>query len=175
MLVTVTMTMMVSKMSVTIVPKSQIMSRQTVMVCACAHFMLYLWCQKALYFAVQRERTIALFTGDGTGDACENDCDGDGVVDSEDTAPCNKFLTKDSLDQFMVVKLSNPVESQADWVVQKSGTYVVQTKSSDPELLLGKCCTVCLVCVCMPNLHCLISHAVSSAFTRFPCLLIIRV
>lgn len=70
-------------------------------------------------------------------------------MDSEDTAPCNRFLTKDSLGQFMVVKLSNPAERQADWVVQKSGTYVVQKKSSDPELLLGKCCTVCLVRVCM--------------------------
>lgn len=80
---------------------------------------------------------IALFTGNGIGDACENDCDGDGVPDSEDTAPCNRFLTRDSLDQFMVVKLSNPAATQADWVVRKSGTYVLQKKSSDPELLLG--------------------------------------
>lgn len=80
---------------------------------------------------------ILLCTGNGIGDACENDCDGDGVPDGEDTAPCNRFITKDSLDQFMVVKLSNPAERQADWVVQKSGSYVVQRKSSDPELLLG--------------------------------------
>ena len=75
--------------------------------------------------------------GNNIGDACENDCDGDGVPDSEDTAPCNRFITKDSLDQFMAVELSNPAESQANWVVQKSGSYVVQRKSSDPELLLG--------------------------------------
>ena len=87
---------------------------------------------------------LLLCTGNGIGDACENDCDGDGVPDSEDTAPCNRFITKDSLDQFMAVELSNPAESQANWVVQKSGSYVVQRKSSDPELLLG-----------MKALHCL--------------------
>lgn len=85
-----------------------------------------------------------LCTGNGIGDACENDCDGDGVLDGEDTAPCNRFITKDSLDQFMTVELSNPAERQADWVVQKSGSYVVQRKSSDPELLLGMEALYCL-------------------------------
>lgn len=88
---------------------------------------------------------IALLAGNGIGDACENDCDGDGVLDSEDSAPCNRFLTKDSLEQFMAVKLSNPVQKEADWVVQNSGTYIVQKKSSDPELLLGECCSVCVL------------------------------
>lgn len=67
---------------------------------------------------------IALFTGDGIGDACENDCDDGGVMDIEDAAPCNQFLMKTSLDQFMVVKLSDPEERLADWVVQKSDAYM---------------------------------------------------
>ena len=93
-------------------------------------------------------RVCTVFTGNGIGDACENDCDGDGVLDSVDAAPCNRFLTKDNLQQYMVVKLSNPVQKEADWVVQRSGTYVVQKKSSDPELLLGKCSSaVCVLCM----------------------------
>ena len=124
-------------------------------------------------------RVMALFTlctGNGIGDACEDDCDGDGILDSVDAAPCNRFLTKDSLEQFMSVKLSNPVQKEADWVVQKSGTHVVQKASSDPELLVGKFCTVC-ICTCMlsPALCChgSLTHIYCYPPTRSPCLLII--
>ena len=32
--------------------------------------------------------------GDGVGDACQDDCDGDSIMDSEDVCPCNGAVSK---------------------------------------------------------------------------------
>jgi len=79
---------------------------------------------------------------DGTGDVCENDFDGDGVVDAEDACPNNKEIKKANFNNYKTVKLSDNQasgsEKYAEWKVTSNGSEITQMVDNFPEMLIGK-------------------------------------
>ena len=79
---------------------------------------------------------------DGTGDVCENDFDGDGVVDAEDACPNNKEIKKANFNNYKTVKLSDNQasgsEKYAEWKVTSNGSEITQLVDNFPEMLIGK-------------------------------------
>jgi len=82
------------------------------------------------------------FSGDGTGDACEGDCDADGVADNKDACPCNKQIRKSNFNNFKTIPLSNNqaarFEQHAQWKVTDNGSEITQVVDNQPALLIGK-------------------------------------
>ena len=54
--------------------------------------------------------------GDGVGDACQNDEDGDGVIDSSDACPKNSGVTATDFSQFQLIYFAGTV-SGIEWVI----------------------------------------------------------
>jgi len=79
---------------------------------------------------------------DGTGDACENDFDVDGVVDAEDACPYNKEIKQANFNNYKTVKLSDnqpsKSEKHAEWKVIGNGSEITQLVDNFPEMLIGK-------------------------------------
>ena len=79
---------------------------------------------------------------DGTGDACENDFDADGIVDTEDACPYNKEIKIANFNSYKTVKLSNNqaarTEKHAQWKVTGNGSEITQLVDNQPEILIGK-------------------------------------
>lgn len=71
-----------------------------------------------------------LFTGDGYGDACVDDMDGDGYLDAEDVCPEHKDIHSTDFRSFQTILLDPVGDSQIDpeWLilnqVYKSSTTV---------------------------------------------------
>ena len=65
-----------------------------------------------------------LYLGDGVGDACQNDEDGDGVIDSSDACPKNSGVTATDFSQFQLIYLIGTV-SGIEWVIlNQVKTYI---------------------------------------------------
>ena len=63
-------------------------------------------------------KTIAIGAkdNDGTGDACKNDCDGDGVKNNVDVCPCNSDSSKPAFGDLKI----------ANWISNSDPLYHVQ-------------------------------------------------
>ena len=83
-----------------------------------------------------------LLSDDGTGDACEGDCDADGVADAKDACPCNNQIRKSNFNNFKTIPLSNNeaarFELHAEWKVTDNGSEITQAVDNQPALLIGK-------------------------------------
>jgi syndecan 4 len=77
--------------------------------------------------------------GNGIGDACQDDHDGDGELDSNDNCPNNSNIWKTDFTTYQTVVLDPEGDSQVDphWVIYNKGAEIVQTQNSDPGLAVG--------------------------------------
>lgn len=78
--------------------------------------------------------------GNGRGDACEHDLDGDGVDDPIDVCPENNEVFMTDFRAYQTVVLDPEGDSQIDpnWVILNQGAEIVQTMNSDPGLAVGQ-------------------------------------
>ena len=78
-------------------------------------------------------------TGNGRGDACDHDNDGDGYPDVEDVCPDNSQIFRTDFRAYQTVVLDPEGESQIDpnWIILNEGAEIVQTMNSDPGLAIG--------------------------------------
>ena len=76
---------------------------------------------------------------DGKGDACDDDWDGDGILDRFDVCPDNKKIYKTDFRTYQTVALDPEGESQIDplWIILDEGAEIYQTLNSDPGLAVG--------------------------------------
>merc|ERR1719154_1019897 len=81
-------------------------------------------------------RMRALANNNGVGDVCENDCDGDSVMDDEDACPCNNDIVRTDFRGLMPVPLTT--SSNAVWEFRDEGKEIVQKVNSEPEVAVGK-------------------------------------
>ena len=83
---------------------------------------------------------ISFSSGNGKGDACELDEDGDGIPNILDNCPNNSMIYATDFRSFRSVILDPEGESQADphWVVLANGSEITQTLNSDPGLVVGQ-------------------------------------
>ena len=82
----------------------------------------------------------SIFTiDDGKGDACDDDWDGDGVLDRFDVCPDNKKIYKTDFRTYQTIALDPEGESQIDplWIILNEGADIYQTLNSDPGLAVG--------------------------------------
>ena len=77
--------------------------------------------------------------GDGKGDICEDDTDGDDIVDFMDNCPNNSKIYATDFRTYQTVVLDPHGDSQIDpnWVIYNKGAEIVQTMNSDPGLAVG--------------------------------------
>lgn len=77
--------------------------------------------------------------GDGRGDACDKDFDGDLVEDSMDNCPRNGQIMRSNFYNFTTVALDPEGISQDDpyWVILNDGAEIFQKFNSDPGLAIG--------------------------------------
>ena len=66
----------------------------------------------------------------GVGDFCENDCDGDSIMDEEDACPCNNGIVTTDFRGLMPVPLS--ARSDAVWEFRDEGKEIIQKVNSEP-------------------------------------------
>ena len=70
-------------------------------------------------------RDISHFTGDGIGDRCVKDFDGDGVPNHLDACPVDKFVTRTDFTKMQFVKV-NPYQKPANnpiWLVDRKVSF----------------------------------------------------
>ena len=79
------------------------------------------------------------FAGDGKGDICQDDQDGDNIVDFMDNCPNNSKIYATDFRTYQTVVLDPHGDSQIDpnWVIYNKGAEIVQTMNSDPGLAVG--------------------------------------
>lgn len=77
----------------------------------------------------------------GVGDACRGDWDGDKVPDSFDVCPENVMVQRTDFRSSYPVNLGpESAESKpndAFWIIQREGKEMLQTKNSDPAIMVG--------------------------------------
>ncbi len=59
---------------------------------------------------------LSQFSGDGVGDACQDDQDGDGVADGDDVCPLNGRVTITDFTKFQLIDLQNS-GGNIQWVI----------------------------------------------------------
>ena len=55
--------------------------------------------------------------GDGKGDACQVDFDGDGVEDTKDNCPVNFFMSRTNFSSFLNTSLDFNAFSAPEWII----------------------------------------------------------
>ena len=92
------------------------------------------------FHAVLNHGAMSLSPGDGIGDRCDLDNDGDGINDDEDVCPDNGLVKATDFRSYQTVVLDPEGESQIDpnWVILNQGAEIVQTMNSDPGLAVGE-------------------------------------
>ena len=80
-----------------------------------------------------------VFSGDGRGDICQDDQDGDDIMDFMDNCPNNSKIYATDFRTYQTVVLDPHGDSQIDpnWVIYNKGAEIVQTMNSDPGLAVG--------------------------------------
>lgn len=82
---------------------------------------------------------LYLYLGNGVGDKCEKDFDGDLIPDPLDNCPNNSVIFATDFSKYQTVVLDPVGESQTDpdWVIYNKGAEIGQTVNSDPGLAVG--------------------------------------
>lgn len=77
--------------------------------------------------------------GNGIGDVCEKDRDGDDVPNPQDNCPDNSRIHRTDFSKYETVVLDPEGDSQIDpnWEIYNNGAEIVQTENSDPGLAVG--------------------------------------
>ena len=80
-----------------------------------------------------------MLLGDGRGDICQDDQDGDDIMDFMDNCPNNSKIYATDFRTYQTVVLDPHGDSQIDpnWVIYNKGAEIVQTMNSDPGLAVG--------------------------------------
>lgn len=73
----------------------------------------------------------------GKGDACEYDEDSDGVSNDMDVCPNNKFITNTDFRKYQIVNLAPTKYDEPNWVIKANGSEILQTRNSDPAIVIG--------------------------------------
>ena len=81
-----------------------------------------------------------LFLGNGIGDDCEEDSDGDSTPDDVDTCPYNPNINVTSFADYFTIELDPTLTSNpANWEVKDDGKEILQLAVTDmPLLFIGK-------------------------------------
>ena len=84
--------------------------------------------------------TNVLFLGNGIGDDCEEDSDGDSTPDDVDTCPYNPNINITSFADYFTIELDPTLTSNAaNWEVKDDGKEILQLAVTDmPLLFIGK-------------------------------------
>lgn len=85
--------------------------------------------------------TVSGLTGNGVGDDCESDSDGDGALNSEDDCPLNKFINHTSFVDYTSVILdpSASPSTAPQWEVTDEGSNIRQRQSTQQaSMLIGR-------------------------------------
>lgn len=82
---------------------------------------------------------IINFLGDGVGDLCQNNTDGDPFDNLYDNCPNNSLIYRTDFSKYQTVVLDPEGDSQIDpnWEIYNHGAEIVQTMNSDPGLAVG--------------------------------------
>ena len=77
--------------------------------------------------------------GNGKGDVCDNDCDGDGIHDNEDVCPCNNYIDKTDFRAIQSINLGDNSYDQPppQWEFRDEGKEIYQVLNSDPGVAIG--------------------------------------
>jgi hypothetical protein len=79
-----------------------------------------------------------MFIGDGVGDDCVLDSDGDGVDDVNDTCIYNKFISTTSFEDYIAVDLYPGHSNDPKWKVKAVGREIYQlADTTKPAMLIG--------------------------------------
>ena len=75
----------------------------------------------------------------GVGDACENDCDGDSIIDAEDVCPCNNYIQATDFRGIQTIDLGeNPYgQNRPIWEFRDEGREIFQSVNSAPGIAIG--------------------------------------
>ena len=79
-----------------------------------------------------------MFTGDNIGDVCEDDTDGDGVLNNDDHCPRNPHIQGTDFHNYTVVDLY-PGGDKSKWLLFDNGAEIRQVAEVDrPVMLIGE-------------------------------------
>ena len=80
--------------------------------------------------------TSCLCEGDGRGDACQNDFDGDGVIDAEDNCPVNPLISQTNFTSYLNISVDFRPSTAPEWII--TDQVSVSHKFSCSRLLTGR-------------------------------------
>lgn len=82
---------------------------------------------------------FGIFSANGVGDLCENDADGDGIADTVDSCPANRFVKQSNFQNYTVQEIDPASSTQYDplWEIRNQGAEIFQKFNSDPGLAIG--------------------------------------
>jgi thrombospondin 2/3/4/5 len=77
--------------------------------------------------------------GNGIGDVCETDNDGDNILNNLDPCPFNNKIISTDFRKFQRIRLDPVGDNQKDprWLLYNKGAEMVQTLNSDPGMAIG--------------------------------------
>ena len=77
--------------------------------------------------------------GDGVGDACTDDCDGDTVIDELDVCPCNGDIVSTDFRAMQLIDMGENSYSQPHpvWELKNEGKEIHQLINSAPGIGIG--------------------------------------
>lgn len=80
-----------------------------------------------------------MISENGVGDVCEEDFDGDSIVDWKDNCPRNGQIKQSDFRNFITVALDPHGQEQDDpfWEIRNLGAEIFQKFNSDPGLAIG--------------------------------------
>lgn len=61
--------------------------------------------------------TMLLCEGDGRGDVCQGDFDGDGVSNNEDNCPVNPFISQTNFTSYLNISIDFDPSTAPEWII----------------------------------------------------------